>query len=44
MVDFYVRKFGKSSDLYRQFFGLTQSWKKFIDSKEDAKLFLSLLT
>jgi hypothetical protein len=32
ITDYYVRKFEKSSDLYRSFFGLTQSWKRFIDS------------
>jgi hypothetical protein len=44
VADYYVRKYERTSDLYRHFFGLTQSWKRFIDSKEDAKLFLSLLT
>jgi hypothetical protein len=42
--DAYVRRFDKNGDLYRHFFGLTRAWKRFAETAEDAKLFLSLLT
>lgn len=33
IADFYVRKYDKVTDLYRHFFGLTQSWKKYIETQ-----------
>lgn len=44
IIDYYVRKYEKTGDLYRYFFGLTQVWKRCIEGHEDAKLFLSLIS
>lgn len=44
LLDHHMSKHSKDSEIYRHFMGLTQSWKRFLEVHEDAKLFLSLLT
>ena len=44
LVDYHVRRYEKDGEVYRHLMGLTQSWKRFIEVHEDAKLFLSLLS
>ena len=41
-VDWHVRKYQRDHEVYRHFMGLTYSLKKYLDSHEDAKLFLTL--
>lgn len=44
IIDHYMSQHDRHSEVYRHLMGLTQSWKRFIDVHQDAKMFLSLLS